>query len=82
MSLPLLAAREISSSTRGARSSSTIFFTPPDLGEACEKLRHFSVEGTRLNCKRIDEMGRPFADVGNRASPDFSKRVGASGPWI
>jgi fumarate hydratase class II len=28
----------------------------PDLGEACEKLRHFSVEGTRLNCKRIDEM--------------------------
>ena len=58
MSLPLLAAREISSSTRGARSSSTIFFTPPDLGEACEKLQQFSVEGTRLNRKRIDEMVR------------------------
>jgi len=26
------------------------------LGDACEKLRHFSVEGTRLNSKRIDEM--------------------------
>jgi fumarate hydratase class II len=26
------------------------------LGDACEKLRHFSVEGTRLNQKRIDEM--------------------------
>jgi fumarate hydratase, class II len=23
---------------------------------ACEKLRHFSVEGTRLNRQRIDEM--------------------------
>jgi fumarate hydratase, class II len=29
------------------------------LGDACEKLRHFSVEGTRLNRKRIDEtVGR------------------------
>src|ERR1700722_14867244 len=28
----------------------------PILGDACEKLRHFSVEGTRLNRKRIDEM--------------------------
>ena len=27
------------------------------LGDACEKLRRFSVEGTRLNRKRIDEMG-------------------------
>ncbi len=26
------------------------------LGDACEKLQHFSVEGTRLNRKRIDEM--------------------------
>ena len=26
------------------------------LGDACEKLRHFSVEGTRLNRTRIDEM--------------------------
>jgi fumarate hydratase class II len=26
------------------------------LGDACAKLRHFSVEGTRLNRKRIDEM--------------------------
>jgi fumarate hydratase class II len=26
------------------------------LGDACEKFRHFSVEGTRLNRKRIDEM--------------------------
>jgi fumarate hydratase class II len=26
------------------------------LGDACEKLRHFSVEGTRLNRRRIDEM--------------------------
>ena len=26
------------------------------LGDACEKLRHFSVEGTRLNRQRIDEM--------------------------
>jgi fumarate hydratase class II len=26
------------------------------LGDACEKLRKFSVEGTRLNRKRIDEM--------------------------
>jgi len=26
------------------------------LGDACQKLRHFSVEGTRLNRKRIDEM--------------------------
>ncbi len=26
------------------------------LGDACDKLRHFSVEGTRLNGKRIDEM--------------------------
>ena len=26
------------------------------LGDACEKLRQFSVEGTRLNRKRIDEM--------------------------
>jgi fumarate hydratase class II len=26
------------------------------LGDACEKLRHFSVEGTRLNGERIDEM--------------------------
>jgi fumarate hydratase class II len=26
------------------------------LGDACEKLRHFSVEGTQLNRKRIDEM--------------------------
>src|SRR5215469_765928 len=26
------------------------------LGDACEKLRHYSVEGTRLNRKRIDEM--------------------------
>jgi fumarate hydratase class II len=26
------------------------------LGDACEKLRRFSVEGTRLNRKRIDEM--------------------------
>jgi len=26
------------------------------LGDACEKLRHFSIEGTRLNRKRIDEM--------------------------
>ena len=26
------------------------------LGDACDKLRHFSVEGTRLNRKRIDEM--------------------------
>ena len=26
------------------------------LGDACEKLRRFSVEGTRLNHKRIDEM--------------------------
>jgi fumarate hydratase, class II len=26
------------------------------LGDACEKLRHFSVEGTRLNRKHIDEM--------------------------
>jgi fumarate hydratase class II len=26
------------------------------LGDACEKLRHFSVEGTRLNRKRIDEL--------------------------
>jgi fumarate hydratase, class II len=25
-------------------------------GDACEKLRHFSVEGTRLNRQRIDEM--------------------------
>jgi len=24
--------------------------------DACEKLRHFSVDGTRLNRKRIDEM--------------------------
>jgi fumarate hydratase, class II len=29
------------------------------LGDACEKLRHFSVDGTRLNRKRIDEtVGR------------------------
>jgi fumarate hydratase, class II len=27
-----------------------------NLGEACEKFRRFSVEGTRLNRKRIDEM--------------------------
>jgi fumarate hydratase class II len=26
------------------------------LGDACEKLQHFSVEGTRLNRKHIDEM--------------------------
>ena len=26
------------------------------LGDACDKLRRFSVEGTRLNRKRIDEM--------------------------
>ena len=26
------------------------------LGDACEKLRHFSVEGTRLSRQRIDEM--------------------------
>ena len=26
------------------------------LGDACEKLRRFSVEGSRLNRKRIDEM--------------------------
>jgi fumarate hydratase, class II len=26
------------------------------LGDACDKLRHFSIEGTRLNRKRIDEM--------------------------
>jgi fumarate hydratase, class II len=26
------------------------------LGDACEKLRHYSVEGARLNRKRIDEM--------------------------
>jgi fumarate hydratase class II len=26
------------------------------LGDACDKLRHFSVEGTRLNRRRIDEM--------------------------
>jgi hypothetical protein len=26
------------------------------LGDACEKLRHFSVEGARLNRQRIDEM--------------------------
>jgi fumarate hydratase, class II len=26
------------------------------LGDACEKLRHFSVEGTWLNRQRIDEM--------------------------
>ena len=26
------------------------------LGDACEKLRHFSVEGARLNRPRIDEM--------------------------
>jgi len=26
------------------------------LGDACENLRHFAVEGTRLNRKRIDEM--------------------------
>jgi fumarate hydratase class II len=26
------------------------------LGDACEKFRHFSVEGTRLNRKRNDEM--------------------------
>ncbi len=26
------------------------------LGDACEKLRHFSVEGTRLNRKQIDTM--------------------------
>jgi fumarate hydratase, class II len=26
------------------------------LGDACEKLRHFSVEGTRLDRRRIDEM--------------------------
>jgi fumarate hydratase, class II len=26
------------------------------LGDACEKLRHFSVEGARLNRKRVDEM--------------------------
>jgi fumarate hydratase class II len=26
------------------------------LGDACEKLRHFSVEGTQLDRKRIDEM--------------------------
>jgi fumarate hydratase, class II len=26
------------------------------LGDACEKLRHFSVEGTRLNREHIDEM--------------------------
>ena len=26
------------------------------LGDACEKLRHFSVEGTRLNRQRIDDM--------------------------
>jgi len=26
------------------------------LGDACDKLRHFSVEGTRLNRHRIDEM--------------------------
>ena len=26
------------------------------LGDACEKLREFSIEGTRLNRKRIDEM--------------------------
>jgi fumarate hydratase, class II len=26
------------------------------LGDACEKLRHFSVEGTRLNRQHIDEM--------------------------
>ena len=26
------------------------------LGDACEKLRHFSVEGARLNRRRIDEM--------------------------
>ena len=26
------------------------------LSDACEKLRHFSVEGTRLNRQRIDEM--------------------------
>jgi fumarate hydratase class II len=26
------------------------------LSDACEKLRRFSVEGTRLNHKRVDEM--------------------------
>ncbi|HVH82024.1 MAG TPA: class II fumarate hydratase, partial [Stellaceae bacterium] len=26
------------------------------LGDACEKFRKFSVEGTQLNCKRIEEM--------------------------
>jgi fumarate hydratase class II len=26
------------------------------LGDACDKLRHFSIEGTRLNRKHIDEM--------------------------
>jgi fumarate hydratase class II len=26
------------------------------LGDACEKLRRFSVEGTRLNRQRVDEM--------------------------
>jgi fumarate hydratase, class II len=26
------------------------------LGDACEKFRHFSVEGTRLNRQRIDDM--------------------------
>jgi fumarate hydratase, class II len=40
------------------------------LGDACEKLRHFSIQGTRLNRNRIDEMvGRSLMLV-TALSPD------------
>ena len=46
------------------------------LGDACEKLRHFSVEGTELNRPRIDEIRRPLADAGHRAQPGDRLRQG------
>ena len=57
---PSPAAKAISSSMRCGRSSSTTFLhSARILGDACEKLRRFSVDGARLNRKRVDEtVGR------------------------
>ena len=46
------------------------------LGDACEKFRHFSVEGTRLNRAAHRRDARPFADAGDRAQPGDRLRQG------
>ena len=44
------------------------------LGDACDKLREYSVEGTELNTRADRRVRRPIADAGHRALPGHRLR--------